>query len=139
MQLHIINIPAWRVCADSFIKRRMQSSRLILTGLASFLRRSQVGPNNNYDVRSQLASYLGFDLIIEESHDKWIRLLLVNDGNEWMKLLNGIDLHELLVESPPKKKPYLGLSEGVVNIIRLAMGMTVYCQITSLLFELWLW
>ena len=31
-------------------------------------------------------------------------LLPVNDGDEWMKLLNGFDLHELLVESPPKKK-----------------------------------
>ena len=52
-----------------------------------------------------------------------------------MKLLteNGIDLHEWLVELPPKKNPYLCLSEGGDNIIRLAMGMTVYCYyVTSL-------
>ena len=54
-------------------------------------------------------------------------LLLVNDGNEWMKLSNCINLHEWLVELPPKKKPYLCLSEGSDNIIRLAMGMTVFC------------
>ena len=53
-------------------------------------------------------------------------LLSVNDGGKWMKLLNGIDLHEWLVESPPKKKPYLSLSEGGDNIIRLAMSITVY-------------
>ena len=39
-------------------------------------------------------------------------LLSVNDVDEWMKLLNGINLHELLVESSPKKKPYFCLSEG---------------------------
>ena len=44
--------------------------------------------------------------------------LLVNDGDEWMKLLNGIDLHKLLEESPLKEKPYLCLSEGGGNIIR---------------------
>ena len=54
-------------------------------------------------------------------------LLPVYDGDKWIKLLNGIDLHELLVESPPKKKPYLYLLEGGGNIIRLTMGMTVYC------------
>ena len=60
-------------------------------------------------------------------------LLPVNDGNEWMKLLNGIDLHELLVESPPKNKPYLCLSKGGGSIIRLAMGMTTLLDyITSL-------
>ena len=46
----------------------------------------------------------------------------MNDDDEWMKLLNGIDLHKLLVESPLKKKLYLCLSEGGDSIIRLAMG-----------------
>ena len=51
----------------------------------------------------------------------------MHNGDEWIKLLNDIDLHELLVELPPKKKPYFCLSEGGGNIIRLTMGMTVYC------------
>ena len=46
---------------------------------------------------------------------------------KWMKLLNGTDLHKLLVESPLNKNPYLCLSKGGNNIIRLAMGMAVYC------------
>ena len=51
----------------------------------------------------------------------------MNDDDEWMKLLNGVNLHVLLVESPPKEKPYLCLWEGGGNIISLVMNMTVYC------------
>ena len=35
-----------------------------------------------------------------------MRFLPVSDGEEWMKLLNGVDLHKLLEGSPPKEKPY---------------------------------
>ena len=34
----------------------------------------------------------------------------VNDGDEWLELVNGIDVDELLEESPPKKKLHLCLS-----------------------------
>ena len=34
----------------------------------------------------------------------------VNDGDEWLELVNGIDVDELLEELPPKKKPHLCLS-----------------------------
>ena len=37
-------------------------------------------------------------------------LSLVSDGDEYLELLNGIDVDELLEESPPKKKPHLCLS-----------------------------
>ena len=37
-------------------------------------------------------------------------LSLVSNGDEYLELLNGIDVDELLEESPPKKKPYLCLS-----------------------------
>ena len=50
-----------------------------------------------------------------------IGFLPVNDGDEWIKLLNGINLHKLLEKLPPREKPYLCLSEGRGNIIRLAM------------------
>ena len=50
--------------------------------------------------------------------------LLVNDGNEWIKY---IELHKLLEESTSRENPYLCLSEEGGNIIRLAIGMTVYC------------
>ena len=33
----------------------------------------------------------------------------MNNGDEWIELLNGINVHELLDESPSKKKPYLVL------------------------------
>ena len=45
----------------------------------------------------------------------WVGFLPVNDADKWM---NDIDLHKLLVESPPREKPYLCLSEGDGNIIR---------------------
>ena len=61
-------------------------------------------PPANYNFRD----YPGFDLGID---DEWMEFSPeVNDGNEWMELLGGIDFDELLEESPPKKKPYLCLS-----------------------------
>ena len=47
-----------------------------------------------------------------------VSIQVVNNGDKWM---NNIDLHKFLVESPSREKPYLCLSEGGVNIIRLAM------------------
>ena len=37
-------------------------------------------------------------------------LSLMSDGDEWLELLSGIDVDELLEESPPKKKLHLCLS-----------------------------
>ena len=60
-------------------------------------------PPTNYNFRD----YPGFDLGVG---DGWMGLSPVNDGDEWLELLNGIDVDELLEESPPKKKPHLCLS-----------------------------
>ena len=59
--------------------------------------------------------------------NRLMRFLPVNNGNKWIKLLNSVNLHKLLEESPPKKRPNLCLLEGGDNIIRLAVGITVYC------------
>ena len=57
-------------------------------------------PSTNYN----FYDYLGFDLGVD---DKWQGLSPVNN-DKWIELLNGINVHELLEESPSKKKPYLG-------------------------------
>ena len=48
--------------------------------------------------------------------DKWIGLLPVNDGDEWMKLLNSINLHEWQMVSGVASKEET-LPEGGGNII----------------------
>ena len=60
-------------------------------------------PPANYNFRD----YPGFDLGVG---DEWMGLSPVNDGDKWLELVNGIDVDELLEESPPKKKPHLCLS-----------------------------
>ena len=52
-----------------------------------------------------MTTHAGFDLGVD---NKWLGLSPVNN-DEWIELLNGINVHELLEESPSKKKPYLGL------------------------------
>ena len=42
--------------------------------------------------------------------DEWMGLSLVNNGDDRIELLSGIDVLKLLEDSPPKKKPRLCLS-----------------------------
>ena len=60
-------------------------------------------PPANYNFRD----YPRFDLGVR---NEGMGLLLMSDGDEWLELLSGIDVDELLEESPPKKKLHLCLS-----------------------------
>ena len=74
-------------------------------------------------------------------------LSLVSDDDEWLELLNGNDVDELLEESPPKKKPHLCLSlkkkesrtsrvfEDSTNISHSIATLELYLQLVSILFD----
>ena len=59
-------------------------------------------PPANYNFHD----YTVFDLGVG---DEWMGLSPVSNGDNRMELLDGINVHELLEESPPKKKTYLYL------------------------------